>query len=191
MLMVRWFTSIEALLCLLERNISEGSKGFMNEAEKDLWRYRNEMADLLASGWTLDEVGKRYGTSRQRVHQLLGPVTAYRSKNPTVKDILISHLSDINRLRIEGKTVKEILEALGIPNLCSSSMFNEHLKGRLAPLSLRHGYSTYNHRGCRCEICVSGFKEYQRGQRDKRRTKAEEFAKEWKERNGKERESPS
>ena len=39
---------------------------------------RDEMRKLLADGWTLEQVGQKYGVKRQRVSAIVGPVAKIR-----------------------------------------------------------------------------------------------------------------
>ena len=91
----------------------------MSEADAE----RNKLiADLKRQGYTLAEIGKRYGISKQRVYQIIHGGT-YKKKERGVGvvryDILEFVRTHINKNRY-APTTKEIAEACDCPIACVS-----------------------------------------------------------------------
>ena len=80
-----------------------------------------EMFELRAAGWTLRQIGERYGISRQRVDEIvrdrggpeLGDVIAARRARET--EIIQERSEDIQRWWRAGLPITTIAEQLGLP----------------------------------------------------------------------------
>lgn len=81
-----------------------------------------EVRKMRESGCTYEEIGQRYGVSRQRIHQII----TYQFKGKIASECIYQGLS--NFLMKNKKGGKWLIKETGLP-ICESSMLNK-LRGK-------------------------------------------------------------
>lgn len=120
------------------------------------------MIELYADGYTLGDIAREYGISRQRVHQIIQGSydTAHygaRRKAKREGEIFRSY-----ELILAGdSTIQAEAERLGIKQNTLRGQFSEW-GWRLTPPSPEHGTAYRYKRGCRCEECKAATRELKR-----------------------------
>jgi DNA-binding CsgD family transcriptional regulator len=112
----------------------------------------NQMAELIAQGLTLAQVGEKFGVSRERVRQIVGSPFNYRGTRAEQAAAAIEAKKGIiDALRAERKSLDEIGALTGISA--------NYLKGgefaAKPPAPLLHGTQRGYNRGCRCSECTA------------------------------------
>jgi transcriptional regulator with XRE-family HTH domain len=116
-------------------NIHNGSANGRALSERD-----REMFALRASGWTLREIGERYGISRQRVDEIVrdrgGPelpevIAARRAREA---EIIEQRARDIRQWWRAGLSISTIAEKLDLP----AARVHKSIDGVLSPIDRAH-----------------------------------------------------
>ena len=135
----------------------------MNERTQDMARLYVEEA------LTYEEIGKRYGITRQRVHHLLWPLNlaigvATRERRERVQRLMDAH---VRITEGESSTTKEA-ERLGYASSESlrKAFWRIGLHTPHKKLELVHGLQGYR-RGCKCEVCMAAHRDYMRGLKER------------------------
>ena len=125
-------------------------------------RRKNAMLKLIASGKTLQEVGDKFGVTRERVRQIVGNVSQFREAAKVVE----ANRGEILRLYAEAEPVAELSSRFHVPALVITGTLGirEH-----CGVPIEHGtVYGYDHYHCRCEECSRAYAERQQELKRKR-----------------------
>jgi AraC-like DNA-binding protein len=125
--------------------------------------YTQEMAEMYAQGYSLSDIAAKFGTSRQRVHQLIAdtydrPHGGRLRKQRYEERVLAAH----SRIHEGVTTAAEEAEDMGIQEVAlraALSRRNLRLPPKRPPSPLHGSYYRYQE-GCRCDECRAAQKAY-------------------------------
>jgi hypothetical protein len=111
------------------------------------------MRKLVDSGWTFQQIGDKFGISRQRAHQLLRSVsTENNTKRRQITDAITKFRGTIRSMHANGYLFHEIAEAIGV-SVQTMSAIKNRMRLKRPIKRITHGTRTGYCRGCRCEEC--------------------------------------
>lgn len=113
-------------------------------------------------GLSMTEIGKQFGITRQRVHQIIGNAGDQAHYGQAKKDSRIEQLEAAYKQIMSGGSVEEEAEKLGM----KSESLRMALKRIGIPLPVyiapAHGTHYRYSRGCRCDECKESAREERR-----------------------------
>lgn len=117
------------------------------------------IAAMRETGATLVSVAARFGTSKQRIFQIVGP--KYERNLP---------IEQARKMFEEGSPLREIMAKTKLSRSWLSRNGVLSIRKERVP---RHGTAAeYKNHGCRCELCKTANKVMAKSSTEKRRTKA-------------------
>lgn len=132
--------------------------------------HTKEMAELYAQGYSMQEIAEKFGTSRQRVQQLIRgtysePHGGRLRWERHVNSVLAAH----RRILENVSSVDEEAAARGIKGESLRALFRRHhlrLPPQTPPAQLHGTYYRYQE-GCRCPECQEARKAHQKRLRER------------------------
>ena len=120
-----------------------------------------EMAQLYQAGHSLADIGKRFGFSRQRVHQLIGDTYEKPHGGRLRREAYDQNIRSAHARILEAvSTVDEEAEKLGIqPHSLRAAFSIRQLRIPRKTVPLHGSYYRYQS-GCRCSECKAAVKAY-------------------------------
>lgn len=129
------------------------------------------MAAKYAEGYTMDEIAREHGVSRQRVHQIIQNSYERGHWGKRKKDALRERRRAAHARIVAGEsTLDEEAEKEGVTTTTLQTFFYE-LGLRLTPPSPRHGTAYRYSRGCRCPECTEAIREQREHWRESRKNR--------------------
>lgn len=122
-----------------------------------------KILDMYMDGYSLTDVGKEFGLTRQRIHQIISPLSKERHHGGLRRQKYAAKISAAyERVLSHESTLSEEAERLGMkPNSLRLAFRVRGLRipRRQAPL---HGTRYRYSQGCRCDECRAAAVKYQR-----------------------------